>query len=117
MKFRYKKLGPGVIRPIIPIKVSFGGTSVSYEVLIDSGADLCLFDREIGELIGIDFSQGEIHKVAISVGGWDFNIKAGFGPMPAMGHGIVGQKGFFDLFVVKFDFSKEIIELKDKKRV
>ncbi len=29
-----------------------------------------------------------------------------------LGHGILGQKGFFDTFVVKFDFLKEEIELK-----
>ncbi|MEK9183748.1 MAG: hypothetical protein AAB890_01600 [Patescibacteria group bacterium] len=30
------------------------------------------------------------------------------------GHGILGQKGFFDMFVVKFDFLKKEIELKGK---
>jgi hypothetical protein len=50
MKFDYKKFGPGVIRPIIPIKVLYNGQIVSYNVLVDSGADMCLFDSQIGEL-------------------------------------------------------------------
>jgi len=28
---------------------------------------------------------------------------------------VLGQVGFFDLFVVKFDYKKEKIELKEKK--
>jgi hypothetical protein len=47
------------------------------------------------------------------VGGWDYNIKAAFlrkiGPY---GYGVVGQRGFFDNFIVKFDLLKEEIELK-----
>lgn len=42
MKFRYKKYGPGVLRPVIPIEVIKNGLEVPYEVLIDSGADLCI---------------------------------------------------------------------------
>ena len=36
--------------------------------------------------------------------------------MPAMGYGVVGQRGFFDKFVVKFDFLKEEVELKERKK-
>mgnify|MGYP001607964096 FL=1 len=32
------------------------------------------------------------------------------------GFGILGQKGFFDIFVVKFDLVKEEIELKEKQK-
>ena len=128
MKFRYKKYGP-YIRPVISIKVKFKNKAVSYEVLVDSGADECMFDAEIAEILGIDVESGEMHKamgvggqtvvyfvhpVEIEVGGWSHEIKAGFiqrvsGPAP---YGALGQKGFFDKFVVKFDLMKEEIELK-----
>lgn len=32
MKFRYKKYGPGVLRPVIPIEVICNGLEVPYEV-------------------------------------------------------------------------------------
>ena len=32
------------------------------------------------------------------------------------GHGILGQKGFFDIFTVKFDLGKEEIELKEIRK-
>lgn len=33
---------------------------------------------------------------------------------PVMPYGIVGQKGFFDLFIVRFDLLKEEVELKPR---
>ena len=48
MKFRYKKYGSGVIRPVIPLKVAYDNKTIVQEVLVDSGADVCLFDAEVG---------------------------------------------------------------------
>ena len=131
MKFKYKRFGK-TLRPVIPIKVKHAGTEIGYDVLVDSGADLCLFDAEIGEAIGIDVKRGKkgeifgvggkaslyfLHKVDIEVGGWTYSINAGF--MPSVGnhfmsYGIVGQRGFFDIFITKFDLLKEQIELKSR---
>lgn len=58
MKFRYKKYAPGVLRPVIPIEITFQNRSVPYEVLVDSGADFCIFDAAIGELLDIDIESG-----------------------------------------------------------
>ena len=131
MKFRYKKFGQ-FLRPVIPIRIKNKDRSVDYEVLVDSGADLCIFDAEIGELIDIDIVTGRrelvggiagqtaeyfIHSVEIEVGGWPYKIEAGFLPRVAgdFNYGVVGQRGFFDIFVVKFDRIKEEIELKGRK--
>jgi len=128
MKFKYKNYGYGVIRPVIPIEIIYNNIPVSYEVLIDSGADVCIFDSQIGEILGIDIASGEkeevwgitgygepyyLHPVTIKVGGWSYEIKAGFLPNIAkLGYGIVGQKGFFNLFEIKFNHLKEEIELR-----
>lgn len=117
--------------PVIPIEIIHNNHSVHYEVLVDSGADFCIFDAQIGELLGIDITSGEkqevwgitgigepyyIHPVTIKIGGWPYEINAGFLPAIArMGYGVLGQKGFFDIFVVKFDLLKEEIELKERK--
>ncbi len=131
MKFKYKKYGPGFLRPVIVVEISYKDRSISYEVLVDSGADFCIFDAQIGELLGIDIADGEpqtvsgitgaaetyyVHTVTIKVGGWPYTAKVGFLPNIArLGYGVVGQKGFFDVFVVKFDLIKEEIELKERK--
>ena len=67
MKFKYKRYG-SVLRPVIEITLKNKTNSVRYEVLVDSGADLCLFDEEIGEAIGIDIKKGKPQEV-FGVGG------------------------------------------------
>jgi hypothetical protein len=130
MKFKYKRYG-NIFRPVIPIKIKNGSRAVSYEVLVDSGADICIFDGGIGDILGIDVEGGEkqivggiagqsapyyLHDVSFEVGGWPYKIRAGFLRNVAGGfnYGVVGQKGFFEFFAVKFDFQKAEIELKRK---
>lgn len=64
MKFRYKKYGPNILRPVIPIEIIYRNKSVPYEVLIDSGADFCIFDAQIGEILGVPIEEGEKFEVA-----------------------------------------------------
>ena len=132
MKFNYKKYSKQILRPVIPIKLKNKDLEIGYEVLVDSGADLCIFDSQVGEIIGIDLKKGKpmqvfgvggkasiyyLHKVTIEVGGYSYKIEAGFMPNVAgnvMPYGIVGQMGFFDNFIVKFDLLKERVELKQR---
>ena len=131
MKFDYKCYGK-ISRPVIPIKIRYGDNAVRYEVLVDSGADICIFDGGIGDILGIDVESGErqsvggiagqsasyyLHEVEIEVGGWSYKIKAGFLRNVAGGfnYGVVGQNGFFEHFVVKFDMQKAEVELKRKE--
>lgn len=132
MKFQYVRYN-GVLRPVIPIKLKQGRKEIGYHVLVDSGADRCFFDSAIGKEIGIDIEKGikqevfgiggkasfyYMYRVTIEVGGWPFEIEAGFMPEVAgriMPYGVVGQRGFFEKFIVKFDFLKEEVELKARK--
>lgn len=129
MKFKYKKYGSDTLRPVIPIEVEFNNLSVPYEVLIDSGADICIFNAQIAEVLGINISKGVkvqvggmtgfpedtyIHMLQIKIGGRIYKIDVGFMRMSGNSYGVVGQKGFFDKFIVKFDLEKEEIELKER---
>ena len=131
MKFRYKKITDEILRPIIPIEIAYKNQRVRYEVLVDSGADSNIFDAEIGRILNIDIEKGGkktvggitgipedyyVYPVTINIGGWEYKTQAGFLPNIArLGYGIVGQKGFFDIFIVKFDLVKARIELKERK--
>lgn len=141
MKFDYFKFpltneseffGKSVLKPVIPIKISAGTSVIRYAALIDSGADFCIFDAEIGEALGLNVRSGRqeqfggiqdrggamafVHRVIINIGGWDYKIDVSFSyDIAKWGYGILGQKGFFDIFVVKFDLSKEEVELKERK--
>jgi len=131
MKFEYKRYGK-IVRPVIPIKVKHGDRAVRYEVLVDSGADICIFDGGIGDILGIDVESGErqtvggiagqsaayyLHDVEIEVGGWSYEVRVGFLRNVAGGfnYGVVGQTGFFEHFVVKFDMQKEEVDLRRKE--
>ena len=131
MKFSYKKYN-GILRPVIPIKLKNKNKEIGYQVLVDSGADFSLFNAEIGEAIGIDVKSGELktifgvggktslyylHTIIIEVGDKDYEIEAGFMPDVAgriMPYGLVGQRGFFENFIVRFDLLKEEIDLKNR---
>lgn len=142
MKFPYFKLplsrrseffGTSILKPIIPIEIFVGQQSVRYAALIDSGADFCIFDGEIGETLGLnvsdgrritfggiqaagDFAQTFLHPVTLRVGGWEYKTMVSFSyDIAKHGYGILGQKGFFDIFVVKFDLVKEELELKERR--
>ena len=115
-----------MVRPIIPIELIFGNKKLKYEVLVDSGADINTFDAEIADLLGIDArkglettiagitgsQKGFVHEVTIVVGGRKHKTQAAFlANLGSDASGMLGQKGFFDLYKVKFDRRKEDLEL------
>lgn len=138
MKFRYQKIRAGkseafpergfLLRPIIPIILEHNDKKVGYKVLIDSGADYNIFHGALAEILGLDIKTGRkenfggisggqftayFHSVNIEIGGRERKLYCGFSfDIPPFGYGVLGQKGFFDVFVVKFDLLKEEIELK-----
>lgn len=144
MKFKYHKLlldrrspffGQSILKPIIPVTIYVsGGRSTTYAALIDSGADFCIFDAEIGKYLGLNIKDGIkigfggiqesdgaeafLHKINLSIDGWNYETTVGFSyDVAKHGFGILGQKGFFDIFTVKFDYTKEEIELKEKNKL
>ena len=128
----YNVFGPHILRPIIPIGLSWGSQALESFALIDSGADLNLFDAELGAALGIDVLDGEavpfsgaqegrptiayLHNVFLVVGTKRFQAPVFFSyHLNNNGHGLLGQRGFFDRFLVTFDYRKELIQLKDKR--
>jgi len=133
MKFPYLKTPRAdprkkwISRPIIPIILFGTKGSVSIDALIDSGADRCLFNAEIGREIGLDIKTGEkeifsgieggqiiayLHKIQLKIIGIEkrIEITAGFTDAPGV-FAILGQDGFFDAFRIKFEKDHNIIEI------
>lgn len=142
MKFKYYKFplpkkseifGNTILKPIIPIEISYNENSLKYSALIDSGADFCIFHSQIGEYLGLKIKSGPrdlfsgvtpganmaevyFHEITLNVGGWDYKTIVGFSEgIAGFGYGLLGQKGFFDIFIVKFDLLEGEIELKERK--
>lgn len=123
-------LGASILRPIIPIKISANGLTAKYDALIDSGADFCIFHAEIAEYLGIDVQSGlrevfsgveesvgaeaYFHKLTLTIGDKSFQTLIGFSyDIADHGYGLLGQKGLFDKFLIKFDLTSKQIELKE----
>lgn len=120
----------GYWRPIILTEVIYKRYSIRHEVLIDSGADYCVFNAEIGEALGIDIEKGErhlfkgidgveqvgySHRVGINVKDITYNAIVIFSyDIADMSCGVVGQLHFFDHFKINFDYQKASIILWQK---
>lgn len=142
MDFKYRKfpIDPkncpfpnkkAALRPVIQIDFDAPNGSFSYLVLIDSGADYCIFHASIGELLGITIEDGipltffgtsgqpqkaYFHTISFKIGGNLHTCKVGFSrDMEKLAYGLLGQDGFFDTWNVKFEYQKENIELKKVK--
>lgn len=98
---------------------------------MDSGADFSIFHSGVAQALEIDIENGEkltfggvqkadaaaayLHTVTLVIGGWKYPTIVGFSDeISDDSYGILGQRGFFDIFSVKFDYQKEEIELKQK---
>lgn len=141
VNLKYKKIATpptvlgDVYRPIIPITVTRFNEdkdeiSEKIMVLIDSGADFCMFSGEFGELLNIavkkgvpfDFFgvggsviKGYVHRIGLSVDSMPvINVDAVFSyGLNDQSLGIVGQKCFFDHYSINFRYRQGEIIIKN----
>jgi len=117
------------LRPVIQIDFETPAGKFGYFVLIDSGADFCIFHATIGEQLGLDVKAGKpltffgtsgepqkayFHEITFKIGGVSHTCDVGFSyDMEKLAYGLLGQHGFFDKWKVKFEYQKENIEIKE----
>ena len=116
------------IRPYIPVSLrSKNGSVPSLLALVDSGADFCMFDGDLTQLLHVDMSslqQMRLSGINGSAVGYVAHLEIGvnnhFIPAPVVFSfdfspvgfgGIIGQIGFFDAFKVQFDRAGRELEL------
>jgi len=120
-----------ILAPIIPIRIINKSNKEKYidiKAMIDSGADVSIFPGVIANKIELDIEKKRtqpiggiwktrfdtyLHEIIFEVGGWQFESYACFA-FDEVALPILGRDGFFDLFEIKIDYSKEYIELKSK---
>ena len=127
-KFKYVKIG-NFYRPLIGVTLRNGSKSMKYIALVDSGADFNLFHTDVAAMLGIDLSNitkidlygvndkkpltGYPAGVEIGLEGQFYSAMVVFSPDIAPNAlSIVGQAGFFDRFIVQFDYQKKLGYLK-----
>jgi hypothetical protein len=88
-----------------------GQSTANCVAKIDTGAQLCLFEREVGEFLGIEVERGSpVHlatltgtipaygnEIALEVLGLAFEIIAYFPQSTELRHNILGRQGFLQL--------------------
>src|SRR3989339_733257 len=82
-----------IFRPVIDIRLLWNHKSTQYRVLIDSGADFCIFHSEVAEVLEIPLTKGKkitfygtggtpqtayFHDIEIEIGGWPMKLYCGF---------------------------------------
>ena len=102
-----------------------------YTALVDSGSGNCIFSLDTADLlqirlrpedktefigVGKDKVKGYWANITLKVGNITYEARVIFAEMSDFGHGILGQKGFFDHFDVKLSYNRQIIELDSLKR-
>ncbi len=129
LSFSYKRVD-GALRPVIPIEISYNGKSIRHAVLVDSGADWCVINAEIGEALGIKIKNdkphefmgisgkpetGYVHVVGIKVKSVRYNTPVIFASsLKEDRYSIVGQVGFFDQFDIRFNYKRKEIVLRNR---
>ena len=103
--------------PIIPIIVKRGALKLRTSALVDSGASISVFQKNIAEFFGIKIEEGEkkifqgvkgkiiayVHKLNVEVEGVEFPCKIAFSREMTTSLNILGRDDFFSYFLITFD--------------
>lgn len=127
-----KKPAGYVYRPVIPIKLFLDKKAITFDALIDSGADECTFPGWIAETLGHNVYKGKqkiftgiggsvlayLHKTHFRLNGIEFMADVYYSyEWDDMPFGLLGQAGFFSHFDISFNYKKKEILLKFKGNV
>lgn len=118
-----------VLLPHVPIKlIKDELVTAEMNALVDSGADLSLFNYDVAAFFGMDPESGIPHNIAglggicmtyvhdgfaIEVGGFRFPLRIAFSKDAPRMFGILGREGFFGRYKVIVDENKHTVELKE----
>lgn len=103
--------------PLIKVSLIFGNQKVVLEALIDSGANISVFNEELAELLGINVEKGKktylggvggrimgyIHILKIETADKIFSCPVVFSREFKVSFNLIGRQGFFEKFVISFD--------------
>ncbi|MEK7151022.1 MAG: aspartyl protease family protein [Patescibacteria group bacterium] len=119
-------------RPMLDVVLLHGDKKIKVFALVDSGADDCIFNKDVADALGIDLSKAKRKNYAGISGhtrGWltdvtlyieampdeRLTIPVAFIDSPTVS-GLLGQVGFFDAFKIKFERDHGVFEIMRSKK-
>ncbi len=131
IEFSYRKeyspvLGQ-IYRPSAEVILKHNEKIVLFYPYIDSGADITLIPRSLGEMLGLEISDdivelgglGDnkvavlIKKIEIKIGRYVFPIEVAWALIEEIPP-LLGRKDFFTQFLISFDEENKVIQFKAK---
>ena len=105
VRYAYDSLQSGITIPVI---LDAGATKNGCYAKVDTGAEFCLFRREVGEDLQIDIESGERktfgaltgsfvgygHEVTLSTFGIDFYVTVYFAELYGLPRNLLGRNGW-----------------------
>jgi hypothetical protein len=116
-----------VYRPVIPIKLCLNKNIITFDGLIDSGADECTFPGWIVKTLGHKVYEGKqkifswiggsviayLHRTHLTLNGIKFLTDVYYShEWDDMPFGLLGQTGFFSHFKVCFNYKEKEVLLR-----
>jgi len=123
--YRYRQTPDGLSFPIIPFRIYHQKKIADSSALIDSGATISIFKKEVADSLGIKIEneneiflggvggriKGYLHKVKIEVAGKTLQIPVVFSYEYLVSLNLLGRDSFFEKFRVCFDEKSKKIKL------
>ena len=111
--------------PVIPLVFLIGKKRVRSQALLDSGATISIFGKEVAETLGIEVERGEktilggvggrivgyVHKLRLRVAGKDFVCPIVFSREYLVSFNLLGREEFFKRFRIIFEEKKNRLKL------
>lgn len=111
--FPYQQWGD-VSLPLVPVHLAAAGT---FYAIVDSGANISLFQYEIAELLGLPVRRGERiplagiggkiygyrHQLSLTIAGQTFPCDVCFSKELRVPLNLLGRQDFFSRFRITFD--------------
>ena len=116
LRHRYDPSKPGIQLPVV---ITVGDASIRTEAKVDTGASLCVFQREHGEALGLEIESGDLvtigtatgtfetfrHDVTLITLGIELSVPIHFA-RHGFGRNILGRRGWIELLrlgIVDYD--------------
>ncbi|OGG03929.1 hypothetical protein A2W14_05685 [Candidatus Gottesmanbacteria bacterium RBG_16_37_8] len=123
--FPYRQDAKNQSFPIIPLRFYHNNTTIDSAALIDSGATVSVFKKEVAKQLGIEIEKGieiylggvgghikgYIHRLKIQIAGKEFLCPVVFSHEYLVSFNLLGRQEFFKRFRIIFEEKKKLLKL------